>query len=825
MEHPEGGVSLRPMPLLRTTLLVAAVAAASLASAQSYVGKISVNVVREGARLPIHQVPRLRKGDVLQIRAPFDNRRASWSMIFLFTEPASQVTDAEIEEIDLQKKVGGKFNWEETHEFTVPSDTATPLVLFFPKGDGNPSGNIRAYLKKSVNDLKALTQAVEVEATRKNNLETFLKAVDSTPPDASPDDEQKLAEFAGDLRLSVSQEDLKTESGRVRAGLSVFRQAHENGKMPAPEDLGRALAGALPKVQSEYLKIFGDVVSIFASFTKRSTPVKTSFLPTVPTPVEDQISLAATEPINYSREKRSVMVYSPAPTQAEPTPLTIKPTAPTLYVSQGPVDVLVDAPAFLYTQPYGSSWSLKVRSGTSGLQVPLTMLPGRGFSFDASLLAPAFKEGEMLEVAITGRWGFDNACEEQPFRIVRSSPLVWSLAQTEAWKMVARTTPEIELSAADLNDIRHGSVQSVSFEDAAGKVTPGQLLPSANPGAVRVRFDLANAALGSGNLLIARTGLGQPDALRGVVLYPPVPDGLVATGFVGDPTLVLSGAGAGQVVALRIGTADFSPANAEPTPLFSGANALPEVSAGAWAMATLKDGRVEVPVQLRLLPKRPVIEGSIRVSTLARPEGPTFALLPGAVSSRDTAEVTIVSKDGRPFPVGTKIEFRPKAPVAAPATLTLDEQSPDLVFAPGRTSMKAVVKLGLIAKSMGGPFEYRVIGEFGGASEWQAAPVSIVRLPSLLTPRLEGNDFRLTGTGLIFVEKIFRDGGNGPAEEIAFTKSSVPVTNGASVEELVFAPPVGNAIYVKLLDFETPLRLTWTDPAGVLVRGAVRLFG
>lgn len=812
------------MLVSRTTFLLTALASVSLASAQSYVGKVSVDVLRKGARLPIYRVPKLQKGDVLQVQAPFENKRASWSMIFLFTEPASQVTDADIKEIDLQRRgEGGKFNWQLTHEFIVPSDTATPLILFFPKGDGNPSGNIHSYLKKSVNDLKALTQAVEVEATRKDNLETFLKAVDCTPASASDDDKSKLVQFAGDLQLPIAADDLESGTGRIRAGLSVFRQAHESGRMPSPDEFGKALAGALPKAQSEYLKIFGDVVSIFASFTRKGTPVKTSFLPTVPTPVEDDVSLASTEPVNYSREKRSVLVYSPMPNQAESAPVAIKPTVPTVYVSQGPCELPVEAPAFLYTKPYGGDWSLKVRSGPAS-SVPLTLVPGRGFSFDASLLASAFKEAEAVEVAITGRWGFDNACAEVPFRIVRSAPLAWTISQTDAWKLVAKSTPEVELASADLNDVRRGSVQGVLFEDASGKTSPGTLLTSTG-GTVRARFDLANAALGKGNILIQRAGLGQPDAIRGVTLYPPVPEGLAVTGFVGDAGLTLSGAGTGQVASVRVGGVEFAPTDPAPSDPnigslpFAGANGLPEIAPGQRATATLKDGRIDVPVGLRLLPRRPLVEGSLRVNSLVRTDGPAFAMMPGAISSRDSVEITIVSKGGRPFPAGTEVEFRPKAP-GAPTTLTLDEQSPDLVFAPGRASLKANVKLALVAKSVGGQFEYRVVGEYGGASDWAPArvenqPVSIVRLPTFRAPTVDATGFRLVGSGLIFVEKVFQAGDSGPGAEIAFVKSSVPDSNGATAEQLVLPAPTTNAVYVKLLDFETPMKLSWNSPPSV----------
>lgn len=121
------------------------------------IAKVEINVVRDGkAKLPITQVPRLQKDDVVVVRlldeavngVKPDKSNWDWTFVAVFLNPGANTDKEKAVSEEIQFKRQG---WYREHSFVVPFDSQP---MFFLYSKSNYRGKIQDLISKNSEDLR-----------------------------------------------------------------------------------------------------------------------------------------------------------------------------------------------------------------------------------------------------------------------------------------------------------------------------------------------------------------------------------------------------------------------------------------------------------------------------------------------------------------------------------------------------------------------------------------------------------------------------------------------------------------------------------------------
>lgn len=145
-------------------------------AARQEIARLEINVVRGNEILPITQVPRIRKGDILKVRLldeavsgiKIDQTQWDWTLVVAYANP---LVNKEKEETAAQEIRFRKTGWYQTYSFTVPYDSQ-PVFFLSPRG--NFRGQVMKAMSKNYGELQKIGEKMVEISGAYAQINTFL---------------------------------------------------------------------------------------------------------------------------------------------------------------------------------------------------------------------------------------------------------------------------------------------------------------------------------------------------------------------------------------------------------------------------------------------------------------------------------------------------------------------------------------------------------------------------------------------------------------------------------------------------------------------------
>jgi hypothetical protein len=486
------------------------------------------------------------------------------------------------------------------------------------------------------------------------------------------------------------------------------------------------------------------------------------------------------------------VVALPAVKSEKPPPLRVIDPPPAFCLQNTPLILPVaGAPlAFSTNLLHDMALHLESKSGP-GIDLPATADAVRGgYVVDTQPLAAIEGARTVTEGVLRGYWGFD-PFTGPVFKLQNAHSVAWTIPQAETASLAADREYTFYLHADAA-----ACVNQVTIKHPPGSEVKTNWI-AAKPDEVEVKVPAGNATPGTLTLVVAQTGLKQPDEIN-ISFY-------AETGHLDqfvivpeDQQATLYGSRLDEVASIVVNGVHFT----HPTSVIGqrglvftaeNANATASLSSDAKLVAhvTIKDGRtLEVPAtvesprpSVNLLSKR-VELGSASTASAIHLTNPDELPLDGRIS--------FSLKTGMPkvFPRGERIEISTEDDSLrvmlniADGSLTL--QDPHTVLA----TLDPAKSFG---NSAFGPLRFRPVDERGVQGDWKPL-ATLVRVPSLKElrcPEDATQQCTLTGTNLFLLDSV--------AADPEFT-NSVSVPEGFVDSVLNVPHPASPTLYVKLRD-------------------------
>lgn len=756
---------------------------------------LEVAVTRGQDSLPIAQVPQLRAGDRIRLRAALPaGQGAHYLLVVAFlrgaTNPPPESWFARCE------------TWRECGErgltLKVPDGAQQVLAFLAPATSGDFRtlvGAVRGRPGAFVRTSQDLNQA----ALDRERLETWLDAVHRLG-DTNPDRLHEAAPLlARSLAVRIDEKCMERPPAQQAGCLSRGRDAlilddgHsatlvESFTSSPASDLALT-ASMTPEAKfgyyGPYVASLLDVARIFDSFRT----ARYQYLPALAAPQGEHLALWLNAAPSF-HDPKSVLVAALPPVE-EPQPPPLRAVDPRdLYCARRSHLVLpvTGAPLVFATQ-YARKLSLRIEGASGSYTLPLHPDAEQG-GLVADTTGLDARLGERVQAVVQGRWGFESF-EGPRFELINAAANDWSIAERDAAGLVVGRDGTLHLKAASVS-----CVDAIMAHDPSGKTLhvewqrrqPDELelklgLENAQPGAITLQLRQAGAAAPKD---LTVQGFAEAGHLEGFTMH------------LGDDAGVLRGSRLDEVAALELGGVKFLPGTLVRR---DGHDELPLSSAGVHpegakpgtlhGTVTLKDGRrlevaalIEAPrPAARLLarsvdPGVPATAGPIR---LAREE-----LLPAG------ARLTFSLRSLAPakLPRATRVEVATEDE-AVSTTLALGAGG--LVLADAHVAVATLDTAKAFGPSVYGPLKYRlVVDEVPG--DWMAL-ATLVRLPQLrdltCTESEAGTGCTLSGERLFLVDAFAPD---------AEFRTPTPVPEGFAGDSLAVPHPTDGKLYVRLRD-------------------------
>lgn len=780
--------------LLHPVLAVAAAVSTTLPSAAMAQGTtfdlagpvLSMHVTRGDVTLPAGEVPGIRPGDRLEVRADLPpDQSARYLLVVAFlrgaTNPPPKNWFFKAETWDRNPKKSGL-------SITVPQGAEQAITFMVPDTGGGYNALLKAVRGRPGVFVRAAQDLFQASLDRAR-LETFVNGV-ARIEESAPDRLVPVSTaLAGTLAIKLNADCL----GRARSLQASCLTQNRDGMVlqtGGGTTLAEMLGGTTTQfayslaatreggagLYSPYISLARDFVRLFGVF--RSTSFQ--YAPALAVGSGERLRLQLNSPPSFQDPKTVLVAPLPPIGASAPPPLRAAGKDAQCLAQPGLVLRLDDAPLFFAT---GFARDLRLRLGLQDgrtVELPVTADAERGGLVVAD--AASVAQAGVNEAVLTGRWGFDTFTGPR-FAVQNGAPSAWQ-PRPDDTVVVGRDAPlTLQGGAA-------ACVEEIGLRDRSAAAKPVEWKASA-PDEVTATLPLARTRPGELTLLIAQYGAapparltlkGQTEAsrLEGFTLYT------------GDNEGRLVGARLDQVAKLEVAGVTFAagaltrdPGGGDRLTLTTTGNTETLAQGQSDARVTLKDGRTTT-VRATITPPRPRLElvGSNVDAPAAASQVP-LALPVGLLAPDATLTFSIRA-------IGTRLTSDDAVEVATAD----DSASTKLTVASGTLqSLGGDVAVGTLTprKALGaaavGPLKMRLVqGDTLG--EWQPL-ARVVRLPTLTKVACADKGCTIAGDGLFLIASVAgsADGGGAVAVPVGFVGTTLTVPK-----------PAGDRLFLKLVD-------------------------
>lgn len=482
-------------------LLAGAVHPAHADEASSHEGPaITAYVVRGDARLPIHQVAHLRKGDRLLVSAPGSaTAQDKWLLVLATVSPSGNKVTSQ--QFDLSASTAGG-------AIDIPADDAVPIVVLAPQvrtlfGLSTSFGQSASLIAEAVAadpqrfvDLQKLDQINHAITSLSAGLDAVVQGAD---PAHAVDSAKAMAAKFGVKAIDPACFKDKVVNTKCVASSIV---ANKDLKVPSVSDLG-VLAGPFASGDlSPDLLTNVRLFSAASSFLANKYRDQYDFAPSSGSRQDgdDALQLYASARFKNGAIK-TAYVYVPSWFNGKAPELTVASAAPAC-LSRGELAVALSHS--LPVSNYWHDWELVLRQ--PGASEPLAQSGKLVFKPEKSMFIVDFKaigkdlalDGQTLEASIKGRFGFSGVT-------------------TKPFKVVLPRMDHLQEQLVGLDELIAGEQRSVRLQRGQGScveslelVADGATLGTSSKDARDVlKLDLRSVAPGEARLRINQFGVEQ----------------------------------------------------------------------------------------------------------------------------------------------------------------------------------------------------------------------------------------------------------------------------------------------------------------------------
>ncbi len=782
------------LALLHRVLAVAAAVSTTLPGAAMAQGTtfdlagpvLSMHVTRGDVTLPAGEVPGIRPGDRLEVRADLPpDQSARYLLVVAFlrgaTNPPPKNWFFKAETWDRNPKKSGL-------SITVPQGAEQAITFMVPDTGGGYNALLKAVRGRPGVFVRAAQDLFQASLDRAR-LETFVNGV-ARIEESAPDRLVPVSTaLAGTLAIKLNADCL----GRARSLQASCLTQNRDGMVlqtGGGTTLAEMLGGTTTQfayslaatreggagLYSPYISLARDFVRLFGVF--RSTSFQ--YAPALAVGSGERLRLQLNSPPSFQDPKTVLVAPLPPVGASAPPPLRAAGKDAQCLAQPGLVLRLDDAPLFFAT---GFARDLRLRLGLQDgrtVELPVTADAERGGLVVAD--AASVAQAGVNDAVLTGRWGFDTFTGPR-FAVQNGAPGAWQ-PRPDDTVVVGRDAPlTLQGGAA-------ACVEEIGLRDRSAAAKPVEWKVSA-PDEVTATLPLARTRPGELTLLVAQYGAapparltlkGQTEAsrLEGFTLYT------------GDKEGRLVGARLDQVAKLEVAGVTFAagaltrdPGGGDRLTLTTTGNTETLAQGQSDARVTLKDGRTTT-VRATITPPRPRLElvGSNVDAPAAAGQVP-LALPVGLLAPDATLTFSVRA-------IGTRLTSDDAIEVATAD----DSASTKLTVASGTLqSLGGDVTVGTLTprKALGaaavGALKMRLVqGDTLG--EWQPL-ARVVRLPALTKVACGDKNCTIAGDGLFLIASVAgsADGAGAVAVPVGFVGTTLTVPK-----------PAGDRLFLKLID-------------------------
>jgi len=747
---------------------------------------LTMRVTRGGVTLPAGQVPGIRAGDRLEVRADLpEDQSARYVLVVAFlrgaTNPPPKDWFFKAETWDKNPKKSGL-------NITVPEGAGQAIAFMAPDTGGGYNALVKAVRGRPGVFVRAAQDLFQASLDRAR-LETFVNGVARVEESAPERLVPVSTALAGTLAIKLNADCLSRARSLQASCLTQNRDGmvlQTGGGTTLAEVLGGtttqfAYSLAATKeggagIYSPYISLARDFARLFGVFRSASY----QYAPALAVGSGERLRLQLNNPPSFQNPQTVLVAPLPPIGNAAPPPLRAAAKDAVCLAQPGLVLRLDDAP-LLFATDYARDLRLKLglQDGRS-VELPLTADAERG----GLVVADAQKLGQtgISDAALVGRWGFDTFTGPR-FAVQNGAPTGWQPKPDDA-VVIGRDAPLTLQGGAS------SCVEQVALRDRAGATRPVEWKASA-PDEITATLPLARTRPGELTLLVAQYGGAQPaqltlkgqteaSRLEGFTLYT------------GDREGRLVGARLDQVAKLEVAGVTFvagaltrDPGGGDRLALTTEANTETLAQGASDAKVTLKDGRTTT-VRATITPPRPRLElVGAHVDAPAAAAKVPLVLPTGLLAPDATLTFSVRA-------VGTRLTNDDAIEVATAD----DEATTKLTVASGKLqSLGGDVAVGTFAprQALGaaavGALRMRLV-QRETLGEWQPL-ARVVRLPVLTKVTCGDKECAIEGDDLFLISAVA-----GSAEGVG----AVVVPVGFVGTSLTAPRPAGDALYLKLHD-------------------------
>ena len=764
--------------------------------------KLEVKVTRAGKTLPIAEVPNLKVGDRVWIKADWpEGQSAHYLMVAAFLRGS---TNPPPENWFFKQETWEKKASSEGLTVTVPEGAQQVVVFLAPETGGDYrtlTGAVRGKPGSFVRASQDLNQAM----LDRSRLDTYLAAVrqiNATDPAKLKDTAPLLARSLGmkiddkcldrmpelqEACLTQGQESLILNDGHSESIVAALTAG------PAG-DLATQLSYTPQANYGFYSPYIGSVMDI-ARILDTFHTAQYQYLPALATEHDDQMALMLNTPPSFHNPKSVLMTALPAVEASQPPPLHPVDSKQNYCAEKNSLVLAVDGAPLVFSTGYTHGMTLRLKK-KDGSFVDEEVKPDAakgGLELEAKDLS-ASDFGNTIEASLHGFWGFEKYDGPQ-FRLENTHAQHWELAAADREALIVGREDTIHLSTDDAS-----CVDTILVKDSAGKELKADW-KATGIDQVQVQLPLKEAHPGPLQLEVKQFGTvtAQTIPLRAYAAAGHLDS---FTLHAGDTQGLLKGSQLEEVATLTLDGVTFTPGKIDPT---MGSDELSMIAKDAKAAAKLKEGE-STKAQVALTDGR-----TMAVSVAVGAPRPGVALIGKSVQSSASStysNIQLANQDELPQDARLTFSVRAQSPGAFRRGEQIEVATEDEAFTTtlsldngGMTLENGKVALATLdpAKAFGGsafgPLKFRVV-ESGTTGDWQPL-ATLVRLPELhdlKCPSGTEEQCRLTGSNLFLVDSV--------ASDPQFA-NPVEVPDGFPGYVLPVPHPKGGELYLKLRDDPT----------------------
>jgi len=785
--------------------------------------KIEVRVTRGSTTLPIAQVPNLRPGDKLWVKADLPANQSNHLLLIIafLRGTTNEPPDNWFTEIDTWEK-----KTREGTAVVVPQD-AEEAVMFVAPETGGDFKTLRSAVKgKPGLFIRAIADLNEA-SFEQQRIEHYLAAMKTVPQNDQKAIQDRSGKLASTLALKPNADCFKQS---VDQQVSCLTQS--SAPVLLDDGHGQSIAAAISTGPSSdfinaasvtpmagagvYSAYVGAVVDLVHMVSLMRT-AQYQYIPAIAFPESETMNLKLNAPPSFVNPKSVIVIGLPAIQEAKLPPLRPHDENQVSCLLQPKMTLLLEGAPLVFSTSFAHDLVLRLNRTGAATDIPLKPDAFEGGlivakeetrrQLDESKETPAdgakkdVKMASSTDLLVTGTvhgyWGFD--AFEGPTLTLQQVP-------GKGWKVVGDT----QLMAGEDNHLTlsgdgTGCVEKIALSNKNGKDLDVSFKPAgdgdnnaAKEGKGPLDLAVSMKKVQPGDYALAIKQYGGPDVNK-VSLTAYTSDIHLDALKVhrGDSTAVLSGQGLANVASVELAGQTFSPQESggegKTLELKAKDGVAPE--SGAEATAKLKDGRT-MKVKVMTEAARPGLNLISMNATPALQSGSLPVMLGAKSDIPLNGKLTFVVQTKDVFPRTQSIEV---AAADGSVKTMVSLAGDNLVLQDQHTAIATLEPLKAFGQSAFGKLQMRPVAQDGTAGDWRDLG-TLVRTPQITAIKCTTADAAtcaVDGSSLFLVQTFGADKD--------FTK---PAEVPSGFAEGTFAAPTpadGATLYMRLRD----------DPANV----------